>query len=140
MCSRHSTPRAPLMDPAFMVARREVSATAPAGFTVARSRPIAHPQPVSRAMILCNGPQGVMGELTEAKALTDSRASRSTPAADSIYLAGAAAMNRRVSAVAERASAVDTQVADTLEEGTRAEAVTGAITTDPAGGPAHLNR
>ena len=93
--------RAPPMDPAFMVARPEVSATAPAAFMVARSRPIAHPQPVSRAMILCNGPQGVMGELTEAKALTGSPASRSTPVVASIYLAGAAVMNRRVSVAAE---------------------------------------
>src|ERR1700733_13729633 len=106
--------------------------TAPA-FTVARSLPIAHPQPVSRAMTLCNGPQGVMGGLTEAKALTGSRASRSTRAAASIYLEAGVSTHRRASAAAERASAVDTQAADT-----RAGAVTGAITTKSAVGPAHL--
>jgi len=130
VCSRHLTPRKGMDGPL----------TAPA-FTVARSQLIAHPQPVSRAMSLCNGPQVVMGELTEAKALTGSPASRSTPGAASIYLAGAAAMNRKASAAAERASAVDTLAEDTRAEDTRAEAVTGrAITTKTASGPAHLNR
>ena len=134
-CSRHSIAR-PYARPGYGSSFSEGGAYSPRRFggpTVVRNRPIAHPQPVFRTASLRSGRRGLLGAVTEAKALTDSLVSRSTPAAASICLAaGAVATHRRVSA-AERASVEDTPAA---------EAVTGRanITIDPRAAQAHLEQ